>query len=592
MGKRTARQHHASDRDAGSTASSRAEHDFDAGLPADDAVDDRREQIRQAVLEVAKSGSIIRVLQAPEGHDRRPPEQLQGRSVADIWPDAPAEFLLASVKAAISGRQVHSTEYGAGGDAAHYEIISIPQGRDRALLVVRDVSARKTALSRMQQLAYVDEATKLPNREFLHEELSKCIDVLRLREGRAAVICFDIDQVDLHGNSFGTRQQDVIIKELASRLTHELRGANQSDVEDYERYSIAARIEFRQFGVVLPIIESGSDAEGVTQRLIESLQQPIKIAHREVEVTARAGIALFPQDGNDAESLFENAIAAMEDARNSQVAPYKFHSGTVKLRALQRQDLDLELRAALEREEFTLEFLPIVDAKTRKATSVEALLRWPQQIFGLQSIRKVVALAENTGLILPIGDWVLRESCTALRRLHDAGFAELRLAINLSVQEFSHRALIEKILEILDEFGLEPRHLDVEISEYTLFRDAMKQYATCARLKDAGLGVVVDDYGTGACSLAHLSRSPVDAVKIENNFVSNLIADAVDRATCAAVTAMAHELGKKIIAEGVETEGQAMILAEQGCDFLQGFLFARPSSAEVLEAYLLRMIDE
>lgn len=552
---------------------------FGPELSRDPGAEDFRSPGGQAVLVVAGNGAIAEVLQAPDSTDGAPPSALTGSDIDDLWPGDGPDRLKISVRRAIRSRQVQSLEFATSRDDAHYDFVVVPNGRDRAMVVARDVSARKSAYSRMQRLAYLDDVTKLPNRQFLFEELSRCTDLLRLQEGRAAVLCVDIATGEASGSELDSKQQDEIYVELASRLTHELRGVNEPDVDDYERYSVAARIEYRQFGIILPVIESGADAEGVAERLIDTLQQPIKFAHKDVRVTARVGISLFPQDGTDADTLYGNAVTAMEDARNNQAGPYKFHSGTVRLRALQRQDLELELKAALERDEFAIEFLPIVNAASRKVASVEALLRWPQNVFGGKSIQKVISLAENTGLILPIGDWVLRKSCEALRNWHAAGWLDLRISVNLSVQEFSREDLVERVTNVLRNYSLDGHCLDLEITEFALFRDAMKNYPICNGLRDIGVAVVVDDYGTGACSLAHVARSPVAAIKIDNSFVANALDNEQDRAACAAISAMARRLGKRIIAEGVETEEQAEMLREQGCNELQGYLICRPTGA-------------
>ena len=281
-------------------------------------------------------------------------------------------------------------------------------------------------------------------------------------------------------------------------------------------------------------------------------------------------------------------MTAMDDARRHHPEPYKFHSGTLKMRALERKDLELELRSALDREEFDLNYLPIVDANTQEPITVEALLRWPTALFGSKSIRRVITLAEHTGLIVPIGDWVMRQSCKQLRDWHALGHTDLRLAINLSVQEFSRPNLVQRIRSILEDCAIDPASLDLEITEHMLFRDAMKGFDVCLALKGLGVGIILDDYGTGACSLAHLSRSPVDAVKIDNGFVAEAITSESERSACAAITAMAHQLGLSAIAEGVETEEQAQMLRDQGCDLLQGFLFCKPSAADEFAEYLDR----
>lgn len=538
----------------------------------------------QAVLVVSADGEIVEVLQAPSIAGGAAPAALIGGGIDELWPGDDPARLKNSMKRALRSRRVESAEFSTTRDDSYYDFIFIPHGRNRVMVVARDVSARKSAFSRMQRLAYQDDITKLPNRQFLVEELDRCADLLRLQEGRAAVLCIDVATAESGLHTLNATQQDRIFLEIASRLTHELRGVNQADIDDYQRYSVAARIGYRQFGILLPVIDSGADAEGVAQRLIESLQQPVKLEHKELRVRARIGIALFPQDGNEADALFRNALTAMEDARNSQAGSYKFHSGTVRLRALQRQDLELELRAALDKDEFAVEFLPMVDAKTRRIKAVEALLRWPQNVFGGKSIQKVISFAENTGLILPIGDWVLRKSCEALCEWRSAGWPDMRVAVNLSVQEYSREDLAERVMGILGEFGLDAECLDFEITEFCLFRDAMKDYKVSRTLSALGVSIVVDDYGTGACSLAHLARSPVAAIKIDNSFVANALIEESDRAACAAIAAMARQMNKRIIAEGVETEDQASMLIGQGCDALQGYLVSRPvSSAKIIE---------
>ena len=506
-------------------------------------------------------------------------------SLAELWPADVCAQIGECVRRCLRGRRIESMDLEIAEPADRLKLIFVPHGRDSALIVVLDVGAPANAYSRMLDLAYVDRATTLPTREYFLNEIARFADIARLKELRAAVICFSIEQSEGHGNAFSGHTQDIVLKELAGRFVLSLRGVNNRNEPDYERYSVAARIDYRQYGVLLPSIGSGTDAESVTVRLIEALQQPVSIGNRQIAVTARAGLALFPQDGADADTLFENALAAMEDARSSQTDSYKFHSGTLKLRALQRNEAELELKTALDREQFSVDYLPIVDAKTGRAAGIEALLRWPKAIFGTQRTQKVVALAEHTGLIVPIGEWVMKKSIGDLKRWHEAGHTDLRLAINLSMQQFSRPDLPARLAAMLTAQGVGASYLDVEITEYMLYRDALAGYSAARALRDIGVGVVVDDFGTGACSIAHLSRSPMTAVKIDNSFVAVANQDAGRRA-CAAMIALAHELGRSVSAEGVETATQATVLREHGCDFLQGFLFLRPSAAAEIAAFL------
>ena len=490
-----------------------------------------------------------------------------------IWPPALAERVRRNLRRTLRSRQFFSEDVKLDDLSQSNEFIYVAQGRDRVLLIVRDASQQASAVSRMQRLAYIDELTQI-------------VDQQRIKGGRAAVICIHIDEIEEHRNAFGLGQLQDILREIGSRMKLELRAPNVSGEPDPERRSVVARMDYRQFAVVLPSIEGGEDAESVAERLTARLQEPIEVHESAVRIRACTGIALLPQDGEDAATLCENATAAMEDARSSDGGGVKFHSGTVKLRSLQRQDLELELKSALDRGEFALNFLPVIEAATGRVTGVEALLRWPESVVGSQSTRKVIALAERTGLILPIGDWVLQSCCRQLRAWHDAGFAALRLSINLSVQEFARADLVDRIAGALATSGLQPPSIDLEITERLLCRDAVSGYEVCNALRSLGVGLVLDDYGIGACSLAELARSSVDTLKVDNTLVAQLGDNACNRAACDAAISLAHALELRVIAEGVETGEQEEILTGLGVDMLQGFLFSQPLPAEAVASFV------
>lgn len=549
------------------------------------ALESRRfdQMVGNTILIVSQSGAISSVVEATDDLRQSIESSGQPARLEEFWSDAQASEILRSVKRAIRTRQSQCLQLDAG---SGQEVFCVAQGPDRAMMIVRDLSDQQATLVRVQQLAYTDEATGLPNRENLLTELQKIADVQRLKEGRAAMLSIHVGQFDDLGWSLDTAQQDEILKILANRMVAHLRGTNDDSEIDFERYSVAARIDYRQFGVVLPAIENGEDAEAVAQRLIIDLGLPVTVGARTVTVRPSVGVALFPQDGTDPATLYRNAAAAMNDARNNPGTALKFHSGTVRLRTLQRQDLEIELRTALENEEYALNFLPIVDASDGRPVTMEALLRWPDTLLGTQPTRKVVRIAERTGLILPIGEWVFRRACQQLKRWQAAGCTDIRVAINLSSQEIVSDDIIKRVGRIIDDEQVDPAAIDIEIKEHMLFREVLKDYATCRELKAMGIRIVIDDYGIGACSLAHLSQSPADAIKIDNSFVANLEANERDQAACAAATAMAHELGITVIAEGVETERQAAILRAAGCGFLQGFHFSKPLSEADAQTYL------
>lgn len=501
-----------------------------------------------------------------------------------LWPSALSDRIRRNLRRTLRSRQFFSEDVAVDDDSQTNEFIYVAQGRDRVLLIVRDASQQASAVSRMQRLAYVDDVTELPNRAFFLDELGQIVDEQRIKGGRAAVICVHIDEIEEHRNAFGLGQLQAILREVGARLKVELRSPNVSAEPDPERRSVVARMDYRQFAVVLPSIQSGEDAESVAERLTARLQEPIFVNNTAIRIRACAGIALLPQDGSDATTLCENASAAMEDARSGDGV--KFHSGTVKLRSLQRQDLELELKSALDREEFVLNFLPVVEAETGRVTSVEALLRWPESLVGSQSTRRVISLAERTGLILPIGDWVLHTCCRQLRQWHDAGLDGLRLSFNLSVQEFSRTDLVDRIAGALATSGLQPGSIDLEITEKLLCRDAGNGYEVCNGLGSLGVGLVLDDFGIGACSLAELARSNVATLKVDNSLVAQLGESEHSQAACSAAISLAHALGLKVIAEGVETAEQEKVLTHLGVDMLQGFLFSTPLSAEAVAPFV------
>lgn len=528
-------------------------------------------------LTVSRDGAVFSVLRAPESANA---DELAGKDMSALWPESIVNRVLQLIRGTLRSRDFHFESLTAEGRELEFTLVA--QGRDRVLMLVRDVSERALVLNNIQRLAYIDDATKLPNRKFLRKELDTILENVRLTEGRVALLYFDVDSIASRSMFYNPQRQEVVVREVAERLRNELRGVNDSLPIDYERYTAAARIDFSQFAVVLPGVDTGAAAEAVARRLIEALGQPIAYNDRSIRVSISAGIAITPQDGTDSDSLMEKAAAAMDVARGSQSEDCKFYSGTAKLPALQRKDMELELQSALDRQEFALNYLPILCAGSGRVKSIEALLRWPRNLFEARSITQIVSLAEHTGLIQPIGEWVMRRACEEIQALHAVGHDSLKLAVNLSMQEFARPDLVEYIAAMLDEHQLAPSALQLEITEHLVFRDAMCEYPVSKSLRELGVGITVDDYGTGACSLAHLAHSPATALKIDNSIVMNSGDNPMDRSACLAACAMARELGVTVIAEGVETEEQAELLREAGCSQLQGFLFGQPLRGDEL----------
>jgi diguanylate cyclase (GGDEF)-like protein len=529
------------------------------------------------------SGEIVSVLEANE----LPVEtcrNLVGQDLADVFDAADASRLKKTVGRALRARSMQTEQFETENTVR--ELLCVPQGRDRALLILRDVSALRQKLDRVETLAYRDDVTGLPNRQSLLAELDRVLEWQRLQEGRLAVIAIDIERFENDGRTPFEGRDNRVIKELATRLVTQLRGANDIAEDDIERYSVVARTNYLQFAVILPNIESGEDTESVATRLIESLQAPLSTGGGKIRMGAAAGIALYPQDGTAAEHLFANASTAAQDARHSAHTPYRFHTGTVRLRALQRQDIAANLRSALERGEFTLSYQPIVDAATGEIHSAEALLRWPAELFGKRTTQKIITMAEYTGLIVDVGEWVLENSLTELKAWREATGKDLRMAVNLSTREFANPLLLATIERLLSGTGIEPDRLDLEVRENVLFRDGLNGFATSRSLAELGVGLVADDFGTGSSSLAQLVESPLTGLKIDRAFVSGVGSNDTDRAACSAAIGIARSLGRAVTAVGVETGEQSDYLCEAGCQYLQGYLIAEPLSAADMFDYL------
>lgn len=536
---------------------------------------------RDTALVLSGDGSVCSVLHSSF-------EVAPNESIDALWSQAVCTRIRENLQRALRDRRFFSEELGLDESGQSAEFTFIAQGRDRVLVISRDTSRQSQSFKQMRHLAYVDEATDLPNRQYFLDELQKVVEHQQLREGRAAVICCHVDELDSQHGAIGIGHHDAIFRELGERLVHELRGANSGlEGEGYERKSMIARTDFQRFSIILPQIEVGADAESVAERLALVLQAPVVLGGKAFHVGVHSGIGLFPQDGTDAATLFSNAVAATEEARSGKKGDILFHSGTVRLRTLQRQDLEVELRSALDRGAFSLNYLPIVDAVTGSIHAVEALLRWPESVMGSHSTSKIIGLAERTGLIVPIGEWVLRESFDQLVSWQSAGQPDLRLAVNLSMQEFSRKEIAPRMAALMLQVGVQPSSIDLEITEKMLRRDAVNGYRAMDSLKALGVSMVVDDFGTGACSLAQFAHSPVDGIKIDNSLVNGIENCKQDLAACAAAVSSAHALGLTVVAEGVETEGQAELLRQQGCDFLQGFHFFKPLPASDMRELML-----
>jgi diguanylate cyclase (GGDEF)-like protein len=438
-------------------------------------------------------------------------------------------------------------------------------------------SVLSTALQRIEseaRLAYLaqfDPLTGLPNRALFADRFSQMIVQARRRDSPLAVLFIDLDQFKDVNDTLGHAGGDGLLKQVAARLQSAVRTADT-----------VARISGDEFAIVLTDLVRLEDAALVAQKIIDDLSTPVDVDGREVFVTASVGIATFPADGAEAETLIGAADAAMYRAKQLGRNAYQFFTAEINQRSRARVQLGSELRRALEREEFGLFYQPRYKLASRQPSGAEALLRWKHPERGMVPPSEFIPVLEETGLIVPVGDWAIRRACEDLKNWQSAASRIGPVSVNLSARQFRQPDLHERIKGLVSSSGVDPRLIEFEITESQLMQDPQHAIQVMRALCDAGMSIAIDDFGTGYSSLAYLTRFPVSALKVDRSFVRDMSRDKNDAMIVRTIIEMAHSLGFTVIAEGVETEEQATRLRLLGCEQAQGHLFGRPMPAHEL----------
>lgn len=454
---------------------------------------------------------------------------------------------------------------------------------------IRYAIERKRAENRILTLAYYDDLTGLPNRVLFLDRLNFCIANARRREALVAVLICDLDNFKRINDTLGHEAGDLLVREVGERISACVRENDAvGRLDEGHNKNTVARQGGDEFTLLLGEIRNIHDAARVAQRILGSLARPFDLRGHEVFVSASIGIAIFPQDGVDADTLVKNGDAAMYHAKDRGKNNYQFYKKEMNATSFQRLSLETSLRRALEREEFLLYYQPVVNLYTGKLVSAEALVRWQHPDMGLISPADFIPLAEETGMIVPLGEWVLLAACAQNKAWQQAGLPLVRVAVNLSCQQFAERNLARVVEEVLEETGLAADYLGLEITESLMMRNVDASIAVLRELSSMGVSLSLDDFGTGYSSLSYLKRFPLDILKIDRSFVREIPHDNDDVTLTRVILAMAGNLGLKVVAEGVENQEQLEFLKNQGCDMMQGYLVSPPVSVADFRDILVR----
>jgi diguanylate cyclase (GGDEF)-like protein/PAS domain S-box-containing protein len=425
--------------------------------------------------------------------------------------------------------------------------------------------ARRQAEERVHHLAHYDELTGLPNRSMFNQRLSHALIQARRNDKPLAILFIDLDRFKNINDTLGHEAGDRVLKEVAQRLLGCLREGDT-----------VGRLGGDEFVVLIEELPEPMHVAAVAQKILAAVVKPFILGAQEFNITASIGISTYPDDSEDMQALLKNADISMYRAKEQGKNNYQFYSALMNIHTVERLALESGLRRALERNEFLLHYQPKVDIGSGRITGMEALLRWRRPGQELIPPERFIALAEETGLIVPIGEWVLKTACARNQSWREQGLPPLRMAVNLSGRQFAHENLLQGVARVLNETGLDPAALEFEITESMVMHDPERAVKLLSRLKDMGIYLSIDDFGTGYSSLGYLKRFPLDSVKIDRSFIRDIPGDADDAAITRAIIAMAHSLRLKVIAEGVETEEQLRFLRDLGCDEMQGYYFSKP----------------
>ncbi|MBI3144415.1 MAG: EAL domain-containing protein [Pseudogulbenkiania sp.] len=530
------------------------------------------------IVLIDESGLVLYASPAAESMIGYPNGELSGLPIATLLAESEQASFAAALGQVLQGQPLRGISLEARNKQGHplpLEVNAVPVSGDAGVpciqLVLRDVSERLRQQRQLEYQANYDSLTGLSNRSHLATRLTGTLELARDNGMLAAILLLDLDRFKTINDSLGHGIGDGVLQEVARRLKGCMRDMDT-----------VARLGGDEFVLVAANLDDSDAAGSVAERVIRVFTQPFNVGGHDLLITPSIGISLYPQDGGDGETLLSNADAAMYRVKGQGRHGVAFYTPEMSLHAMERLELETALQQALRNEEFTLHYQPRFALDDRRILSAEALIRWQRPGSGLVSPAQFIPLAEETGLIVPIGAWALRTACTHCRAWQEAGWPGVSVAVNVSARQFHNDDIVALCRQVLAETGLQPHLLELEITETLAMVNPAATIATLQELKALGLRISLDDFGTGYSSLNQLKRFPIDHLKIDRSFVKDITIDPDDATITVTIIAMAHAMGLAVIAEGVETEAQADFLRQHRCDAFQGYYFSRPLPLDVL----------
>lgn len=536
------------------------------------------EQARDMIVFFGRDGWIIDVNEAAAksyGYDRR---EFLSMNIADLQVEPNDDWIEERLREAESKAILYESRHKRkNGSVLPIEVSLQATTLDNKLVyfaIIRDITERKKAEETINHLAFHDPLTDLPNRLLFFERLNRALVNARRNQKMLAVMFLDLDRFKFVNDVMGHAMGDTLLKDVSYKLVDCVR-ANDT----------VARMGGDEFTILLPEICREEDAAVVAQKIIQALKKPWVLNGHEFHITSSIGIGLYPNDGQDAEILTKNADTAMYRAKE-EGDNYQFYTPAMNQKALERMEKEQALRKALDQDELEVYYQPQVDIRDGRICGMEALLRWNHPEKGLLLPSDFISVAEDTGLIVPIGEWVLKKACTQNVTWQRLGLNPISISVNISVSQFRQRQLVDTVDLILKETGMNPRLLELEITESTAMHHVEFTIDTLQRLQDMGVRIAIDDFGTGYSSLSYLRRFPVNTLKIDRSFVRDVLIDVEDAAIVATIIVLAHNLKLKTVVEGVESEEQLRFFGQQDCFVMQGYFFSKPVRSDVAETIM------